>query len=154
MKRQLPDVNVLFALTWSLHQHYGAAHSWFKNLGHRAWATNAITQVGVLRLLTNAAITRNAISAARALLMLNENTLHNAHEFWPLERTVVTSLEPVIGRIRGHRQWNNAVLLCQVAERDGVLVTFDAGIKELAPNALKNRVLLLNSEENQENGTG
>jgi hypothetical protein len=78
---------------------------------------------------------------------------HSNHEFWPLDRTIVASLGPVISRVRGHKQWTNALLLCQAAECDGILVTFDAGVKELAPNELKDRVLLLNSAENQVNGT-
>jgi len=153
MRHQLPDVNVLFALVWPLHRYYPAAQSWFQTSGYRGWATNPITQLGTLRLLTNPVVTQGAINAARALSLLNENTLHNAHEFWPLDRTPLASLEPVISRIRGHRQWTDALLLCQAAERDGVLVTFDAGIKELAPDEMKSRVLLLDSGENRVNGT-
>ena len=58
-----------------------------------------------------------------------------------------------MSRIRGHKQWTDTVLLCQAAERAGILVIFDAGIKELAPGELKSRVLLLNSGEHQANGT-
>lgn len=153
MKRQLPDVNVLLALIWSQHRHYGAAHAWFKELGHHAWATNTLTQLGVLRLLTNFSVMREEVSAATANSVLSANIQHKAHEFWPLDRITAISLELVVGRIRGHKQWTDAVLLCQAAERDGVLVTLDAGIKELAPNELKSRVLLLTSGEIQVNGT-
>ena len=153
MKRQLPDVNVLLALFWSRHQHYRVAHSWFSKSGHRAWATNPLTQLGVLRLLTNFTVVQEEVDAATASSVLGESIQHRAHEFWPLDRTVLTSFGPVISRIRGYKQWTDALLLCQAAERDGVLVTFDVGVKELAPNELKSRVLLLNSTENQVNGT-
>ena len=153
MKRQLPDVNVLLALLWPGHQHYRTAQSWFDQSGHRAWATNSLTQLGVLRLLTNYAVVHQNVSPATASSALRNNIQHEAHEFWPLDRIVTASLEPVISRIRGHKQWTDALLLCQAAERDGVLVTFDADIKELAPNELKSRVLLLNSGENRVNGT-
>ena len=153
MRAYLPDVNVLFALVWASHQHHLAARSWFNKLGQQVWATNPITQLGLLRLLTNPAITHSAINAVTALLMLSENTQRRVHEFWPLERIVAASLKPVINRVRGHRQWTDALLLCQAAERDGVLVTLDAGIKELAPHELKDRVLLLNSTGYHANGT-
>ena len=153
MRRQLPDVNVLLALLWPGHQHYRTAQSWFDQSGHRAWATNLLTQLGVLRLLTNYAVVHQTVSPSTASSALKLNTQHEAHEFWPLDRTVVASLEPVISRIRGHRQWTDALLLCQVAERDGILVTFDTGIKELALNELKGRVLLLNPQETRVNGT-
>jgi toxin-antitoxin system PIN domain toxin len=152
MKRQLPDVNVLLALIWPRHLHYRAAQSWFDQSGHQGWATNPLTQLGVLRLLTNYAAMREKVDATTASSALKSNTQHQAHEFWPLDRTIVASLEPVISRVRGHKQWTDALLLCQAAERDGILVTFDAGVKELAPNELKDRVLLLNSAENQVNG--
>jgi hypothetical protein len=93
------------------------------------------------------------VDAAIANSVLSDNIQHKAHEFWPLDRTIVASLGPVISKVRGHKQWTDAALLCQAAERDGVLVTFDAGIKELASDDLKNRVLLLKSAENQTNGT-
>ncbi len=153
MRGQLPDVNVLFALVWAPHQHHFVARSWFNKLGHQTWATNTITQLGLLRLLTNPAVTHGAISQATALLMLSENTQRRAHEFWPLDHTVIASLGPVINRVRGHKQWTDALLLCQASERDGVLVTFDAGIRELAATELKSRVLLLNSTEDYVNGT-
>lgn len=153
MKRQLPDINVLLALLWPGHQCYRAAQAWFDQSGHRAWATNLLTQLGVLRLLTSYAVVHQKVSPSTASSALKLNIQHEAHEFWPLDRTVTSSLEPVISRVRGHRQWTDAALLCQTAERDGVLVTFDAGIKELATNELKDRILLLDLGQNRVNGT-
>jgi uncharacterized protein len=152
MKRHLLDVNILIAIIWPSHQEHASARSWFEKSGYQLWASNPLTQLGVLRLLTNPALTYGMVSVTAALTLLNKATQHSKHEFWPLDRTVATSLGPVISRVRGYKQWTDALLLCQAAERDGVLVTFDAGIKELAPNELKDRVLLLNSTENQVNG--
>lgn len=143
MSRQLLDVNILLALVWPRHEGHAAVHAWFAKLGHRAWATNPLTQLGALRLLTNPAVTQGAVSASAAIEVLSEATRHEGHEFWPLDREISAGLKTFAGRLRGHQQWTDAVLLWQASERDGVLVTFDSGIKELAAREFGNRVLLL-----------
>ena len=145
MKRHLPDVNVLLALVWPRHESHAAAHAWFAKSGRHAWATNVVTQLGVLRLLTNPAVTQAAVSAETALDVLSEATSHAGHEFWPLNREVAAVLKPMAAKVRGHRQWTDAVLLLQASERGGVLVTFDSGVKELATRELKSHLWLLES---------
>ena len=132
MTRNLLDVNVLLALLWPRHEKHAAAHEWFRKSGHRAWATNPLTQLGVLRLLTNPAVGQGAVGALTALEVLGETTQHPGHEFWPLDGPISVLLYNLAGRLRGHRQWTDAVLLGQAVARDGVLVTFDVGVRELA----------------------
>ena len=143
MTRQLLDVNVFLALLWPRHDGHAAAHTWFEKGGRRSWATSPLTQLGVLRLLTNPAVTQGAVSAATALDVVAEATRHDGHEFWPLDREIASGLRAVAGRLRGHGQWTDAVLLGQALERDGVLVTFDAGLRELAARELRGRILVL-----------
>jgi toxin-antitoxin system PIN domain toxin len=143
MNRSLPDVNVLLALLWPRHQSHGAAHAWFTRSGQHAWATNALTQLGVLRLLTNPAVTQGAVNTVTALAVLSEATSHAGHEFWPLDRELPASLRPLAAKVRGHQQWTDALLLWQAMEHDGALVTFDAGVKELATGELRAHLLLL-----------
>ena len=143
MSRQLVDVNVLLALLWPRHESHDAAHGWFAKSGHRAWATNPLIQLGVLRLLTNPAVTQGAVSSAVALQVLTETTSQPGHEFWPLDREVPMSLKTLAGRIRGHLQWTDALLLWQAMARDGVLVTFDSGVKELVSSEFGRHVLFL-----------
>ena len=143
MKRYLPDVNVLLALLWPRHQGHAAAHAWFARSGQHAWATNVLTQLGVLRLLTNPAVTQGAVSAVTALGVLSEATTHVGHEFWPLDRDIPAGLKPLAAKITGHQQWTDAVLLCQAMERDGLLVTFDSGVKELAAGDLSGHLCIL-----------
>jgi toxin-antitoxin system PIN domain toxin len=143
MNRHLLDVNVLLALVWPRHESHQAARAWFGNSGHRAWATNPLTQLGVLRLLTNPAVTQGAFSAAAALEVVKAATRHEGHEFWPLNRDAAFCLNAVAGRLTGHRQWTDALLLWHVKERDGVLATFDSGVKALAGRDAGGRVLLL-----------
>lgn len=143
MNRHLPDVNVLLALVWPRHESHAAAHTWFAKSGQQAWATNSLTQVGVLRLLTNPAVTQGAVSAATALSVLSEAISHAGHEFWPLDREVPAALKPLAGKVRGHQQWTDALLLWHAMERHGVLVTFDSGVKELAGGEGSGPILLL-----------
>jgi toxin-antitoxin system PIN domain toxin len=145
MIRHLLDVNLLLALLWPRHESHQAAHAWFAESGHRAWATNPITQLGALRLLTNPAVTQGAVNATTALDVLSEATSHPGHEFWPLDGALPGALKSFAHRIRGHQQWTDSLLLWHAARRDGVLVTFDTGVKALAVSELKSRVLLLKS---------
>jgi toxin-antitoxin system PIN domain toxin len=143
MTRHLADVNVLLALVWPRHTGHAAAQSWFARSGHRGWATDPVTQLGVLRLLTNPAVTYGAVNARTALELVAEAASHPGHEFWPLERGVPALLKPLAGELKGHQQWTDALLLAHAAERDGVLVTFDAAIGKLASGKLSGRVLVL-----------
>lgn len=143
MNRHLLDVDVLFALLWPRHESHAAAHAWFAKSGQHAWATNALTQLGVLRLLTNPAVTQGAVSAEGALDVLSQATSHPGHQFWPLDREIGNGLKPIAASVRGHQQWTDALLLGYAVARQGVLVTFDSGVKELAGGELSGHVLLL-----------
>ena len=143
MNRYLLDVNVLLALVWPRHESHNAAHAWFAKSGHKAWATSPLTQFGVLRLLTNPAITQGAVNAAAALEAVDTATRHEGHEFWPLDRNMTIGLKELAARLQGHRQWTDAVLLWQAAEHGGVLATFDSGVKALASWDAGGRVLIL-----------
>ena len=145
MNRHLPDVNVLLALVWPRHASHDAAHAWFAKSGKQAWATNALTQLGVLRLLTNPAVTQGAVSVQTALDVLSEATSHAGHEFWPLDHELAAVLKPMATRVRGHQQWTDALLLGQAMQRRGLLVTFDSGVKQLAAGESSGHVLLLRS---------
>jgi toxin-antitoxin system PIN domain toxin len=111
MTRQLPDVNVLLALVWPRHEAHAAAHAWFVKSGRHSWATNALTQLGVLRLLTNPAVTKGVVSPATALGVLSEATSHAEHELWPLDAKTPAGLKLMATKVKGYRQWTDALLL-------------------------------------------
>jgi toxin-antitoxin system PIN domain toxin len=139
----LLDVNALLALLWPRHESHSSAQAWFAKTGHRGWATNLITQLGVVRLLTTPAVTQGAVNPSTALQVLNQATRHSGHAFWPLDRQLADSLSGFASRLQGHRQWSDAVLLSQVIARQAVLVTFDSGVKELVTRELARSILLL-----------
>ncbi len=143
MSRHLPDVNVLLALLWPQHKAHGASVAWFEKSGRRSWATNPLTELGALRLLTNPAVTKGAVSASAALEALADATNRHGHEFWPLTRGISACLTPWAEHLPEHGQWTDAMLLWQASDRGGVLVTFDAGLKALAGRVAPAHVLLL-----------
>ena len=140
---QLADVNVFLALLWPRHVHHAAAQAWFAAEGHRNWATNSITQIGVLRLLTNPAITGGAVNATTALETLAEATRHANHQFWPLDRPMPSLLDGATAGLTGYRQWTDLLLLRQAAERKGKMVTFDKRLRELTPKESRGNLLIL-----------
>ncbi len=143
VNHQLADVNVLLALLWPRHAHHAAAQSWFATQGHRSWATNNITQLGAVRLLTNPAVTRDAVSASTALETLAEAMRHPNHRFWPLDRPATSMLSFAAARLVGYRQWTDLLLLRQAVERKGKLVTFDEGFLTLTDKESRVHLLVL-----------
>ena len=143
MTRSLPDVNVLLALLWPRHNGHRAAQEWFAASGYRAWATNPLTQLGAVRLLTNPAVTLGVVDARSAIGILREATTHAGHEFWPMDCDIPTALEETIPAIGGHKQWTDAALLWQASVRGGTLVTFDSGVRELAGKKWSRHALIL-----------
>jgi hypothetical protein len=141
--RQLPDVNVLLALLWPRLESHAAAHAWFAQSGSRGWATNPLTQLGTLRLLTNPAITHGALTSSAALHILAQLTSHKGHEFWPLDGDFSAVLASFAAKLKGHQQWTDAALLWHARRRGGVLVTFDAGMKQLATGECANHLRVL-----------
>lgn len=143
MKRYLLDVNVLLAIIWPPHEGHATAQAWFAKSGQHAWATNVLTQLGVLRLLTNPVVTQTMVTGSGAWALLRESTAHPGHELWPLDQEISGGFEFLASRVWGYRQWTDAILLWQAKERGGVFVTFDSGVKELAKGELKDHLLHL-----------
>jgi toxin-antitoxin system PIN domain toxin len=143
MNNWLLDAEVLLALVWPRHEGHHAAHAWFAETGRSGWASNTLTQLGALRLLTHPAVTKGAVSPSEAVRIVDAMTAHPAHEFWPLEEMPLKVWGDVVGRIRTRRHWTHARLLFEAERRDGGVVTFDEGMKSLVGERLPSRVIVL-----------
>ena len=128
----LLDLNILTALLWPAHEHHEAAHRWFGARRNRRWATCAITELGLIRLVTNPSFSRDALSSADALLLLSSNLAHENHEFWIEDLSVSNALEAIPRKLQGHKQVTDAYLLALAKRHHGTLATFDRGIESLA----------------------
>src|SRR5438045_42816 len=131
MAIHLLDVNVLVALAWPRHEHYDAAHNWFRTISSQGWATCPMTQCGFVRLSSNPKILRVTVSPASAIEVLRRMTSQPEHVFWP-DDVPIHSPHFANKRLQGYRQVTDAYLIAICIERGGVFATFDAGAQSLA----------------------
>ena len=129
----LLDVNVLVALVWPAHESHSAVQRWFARNSRHGWASCALTQAGFVRILSNPAFSRDAVSPREAIRVLSANLKHRRHRFWGDEIGFVQAVEPFRGRIVGHRQVSDACLLGLAIHYDGRLATLDRAIAALLP---------------------
>jgi toxin-antitoxin system PIN domain toxin len=117
----LPDLNVLFAAVVQEHRHHALARSWIDTAPH--FATCALTESGMLRLMANATI-RDGATFADGVTTVTALRAMRAHEFWADDTTLI---HPLIDTsvITGHRQVPDFHLLNLAASRNAKLVTLD-----------------------------
>jgi toxin-antitoxin system PIN domain toxin len=132
VKTALLDLNILTALLWPAHEHHEAAHRWFGARHKGRWATCAITELGLIRLVTNPSFSRDALAPTDALVLLSSNLAHETHDFWIEDLSVAAALGAVPRKLQGHKQVTDAYLLALAIHHHGVLATFDRGIETLA----------------------
>jgi uncharacterized protein len=132
VKAALLDINILTALLWPAHEHHEAAHRWFGGRAEARWATCSLTQLGFVRIVSNPAFSRDALSPVDALALLGENLVHPGHEFWSDSLQLPTAVKGIETRLQGYKQLTDAYLLALAHRRKGVLATFDRGLRVLA----------------------
>ena len=135
----LLDVNVLVALVWPAHEWHVAVQRWFASNARHGWATCAFTQAGFVRILSNPAFSRDAVTPQEAINLLKANLQHRFHRFWAEEIGFAEAVEPFGRRIVGHRQVSNAYLLGLAIHHGGKLATLDRAVPALAPEGSAER---------------
>jgi uncharacterized protein len=135
VKAALLDINILTALLWPAHEHPEVAHDWFGARAHASWATCSLTQLGFVRIVSNPAFSRDALSPVEALALLGENLAHPGHEFWADSLQVPTAVKGMESSLQGYKQLTDAYLLALAHRRKGVLATFDRGLRTVAGDA-------------------
>jgi toxin-antitoxin system PIN domain toxin len=135
----LPDINVWVALASARHVHNSVAASWFDDIGDRQAAFCRITQMGLLRLLTNS-------------LVMGADTVIPS-EAWRVYKTLASdprvhfSPEPpgldqawqalTRNATVGQSRWTDTYLQAFAQLRELSVVTFDHGFQRLGnPEAL------------------
>jgi hypothetical protein len=124
----LLDVNVLVALFDPTHVHHEAAHDWFGPARARGWATCPITELGLIRVLSNPVYSGRRTTALDARQRLAQFAATGGHVFWP--DTVSLRDDDIfdLGSTMGHRQLTDTYLLATAVANGGALATFDRGI--------------------------
>ena len=125
------DTNLLIALLWPPHMQHEPALKWFSRNRAKGWATCPMTQAGFVRIVSNPAFSRDAVSPWEAVSVLRANTEGDDHQFWPDDASLPDAASFFGLRLVGHQQVTDAYLLALAIRREGVLVTFDGSVAVL-----------------------
>ena len=131
MKGYLLDTNVLIALLWPSHARHEPALKWFARRRSKGWATCPLTEAGFVRIVSNPAFSRDAVTPREAAGVLAANTASEDHAFWPDALPLVEAAAFADARLVGHQQVTDAYLLGLALRRGGVLATLDDRIAAL-----------------------
>jgi uncharacterized protein len=139
----LLDVNVLIALLWPAHEAHAKAQRWFAENAQQGWATCAMTQAAFVRIVSNPAFSRHAVSPRDALVVLSGSLDHPAHRFWTEDISVPDALAQFGPRLLGHQPISNAYLLALAIRKNGRLATLDDKLSSLLPDETTAHVRLV-----------
>ena len=140
----LLDLNVLLAWLWPTHEAHQAAQLWMTAHRQEPWATCPLTEMGFLRIVTNKSFSPHAPGWAEAVKILSKHTQNSPHhQFWK-DSLTLREIDRRLGtRIQGPSQIADAYLLCLARVNKGMLVTFDAKARALAPKSSADHDLLV-----------
>lgn len=141
-RRSLPDANVLIALTDPEHRHFRSARDWFLTR-RESWGLCPLTEAAYLRITTNPAIHPSRRTIEQSIAVLQSLKGHSDHFYWEITESWVNLTARFAARITGHQQVTDAYLLGMAIKENGVLVTFDRGLRYMAgPEFSKNLLIL------------
>jgi toxin-antitoxin system PIN domain toxin len=139
----LLDLNALIALADHDHEYHEAIQNWFISSGKADWGVCPLTDAGFVRVTTNPAYRGPTRTIAQATAILAEFASHPGYRYWSITNTWAVLTAPFSARVLGHRQVTDAYLLGLAIKEEGVLVTFDKGIKYLAGTDYSRNILVL-----------
>jgi toxin-antitoxin system PIN domain toxin len=128
----LLDVNVLIALIAPTHVFHTRAQVWFTTIRAQGWATCPITELGVLRILSNPKMPNSVGSPAVVAEMLAVLKAGPGHVFWPDAISVFDRTVWDAGKLLTSGQVTDSYLLALAASKGGKLATFDARLNTMA----------------------
>jgi toxin-antitoxin system PIN domain toxin len=140
----LLDINILLGIAWEDQEAHATVFPWFQQTGRHQFATCGITQTGFVRISSSVRFGPNAVSVKEAFQAMDSFTAMAGHEFWPIELGLRAATAHFVDKLFGPMQLTDAYLLGLAIARDGVLVTRDKAIPQIAGAAFAGHVLLLN----------
>lgn len=141
--RYLLDLNTLIFLADTESPSHAPARKWFDASGKDDWGVCPLTEAGFVRITTNPAYGGANRSIAQATAILAGFSAHPGYRYWPVTESWTTLTAPFSARLLGHQQVTDAYLLGLAVKHNGVLVTFDRGIKYLAGTQFSQNLLVL-----------
>jgi predicted nucleic acid-binding protein len=82
-------------------------------------------------------------TVADAITILQELATRPGYRYWPMTEAWIALTAPFAHRILGHQQVTDAYLLGMAVKENGVLVTFDKGIKYIAGAEFSRNLFIL-----------
>ena len=124
-----PDVNVWVALVVGEHTHSREARLWAERANANEFALSRITQMGLLRLLTNAHVMGADVFAARDAWRIFDRLTKERNIFFAAEPPGIDSLwrEFTPAARSGSNFWTDVYLAAFAKATGYTLVTFDRG---------------------------
>jgi hypothetical protein len=139
----LLDVNVLLALTETAHVHYHKAQHWFHHSRKGMWGFCSLTETGFIRITTNPTWRPTPRSIPLATAILRKLQEHPDFRYWDFAPSWGDLTASFAMRIHGHQQVTDSWLLGLAIRENGVLVTFDKGIRYLAGEEFSHNLCVL-----------
>lgn len=136
-------MNVLIALVDRDHQHHDYAHQWVEENSASGWSSCAITENGVIRIISNSNYPNSMKSPAHAAAMLAELKEASAHQFWHESVSVLDSGLFRLEHVTSPKQITDIYLLGLAVRHGGHFVTFDRHINPQAVLTGKNALRIL-----------
>ena len=130
----LLDVNVLIALLDPLHVHHEPCHRWFAARGSAPWASCAMTQNGVLRILGNARYPNSPGTPGVVSEILQALVEHPQHQFWDSSPSLLSQSHVSATALLDSAQITDTYLLALAVHHGGRLATLD---RRLSIHAVK-----------------
>jgi len=121
----LLDVNVLIALIDPRHVHHEAAHHWFAARGPAPWASCALTQNAVLRIVGHPRYPNAPGSPAAVSSILSQLISHPQHRYWNEAPSLLGLPHVDSGALIDAGQITDTYLLALAVHHGGRLATLD-----------------------------
>jgi len=139
----LLDINILLGIAWEDQQAHATVFPWFQQTGRVRFATCGITQTGFVRISSSVRFGAHAVSVKEAFQALDTFVAMPGHDFWAMDIDIRTATGAFVDKLFGPMQLTDAYLLGMAIAKDGVLVTRDKAIPQIAGGAFAKHVLLL-----------
>ena len=135
----LPDVNVWLAILHFEHVHHAVARTWWETTDSDAICFTRMTQIGLLRLLTTAAVMNQKPLSMRVAWSAYDQLCGDERvDYVPEPANVQTEFRNLTeSGIASPKVWADAWLIAMAECHGGHVVTFDKGI------ALKRSICLV-----------
>jgi hypothetical protein len=127
VKSSLPDVNILLAVVAEGHTHHRSAREWFGTRADESVAICRVTQMGLLRLLTNPKVLPSGVCSIQRAWDISNEILADKRVFFESEPL---GLETAWAAMMQHpaarsSSWTDAYLAAFAQQHNYEMVTFD-----------------------------